>query len=106
MCCSLVDTICVCCLKYLNWIVLSCSVSQKPSRQAPPTGPQSGDRLWMGVLGVPTGVLGGYVGQSSIMLCVANVVYNSEGAYIYSDVYALPTLLIIEDRFGEQWMIC
>ena len=54
MCWSLVDTICVCHLKYLNWIVLFCSVSQKPSRQEPTTGPQSGDRLWMGVLGVPT----------------------------------------------------
>ena len=69
MCSLLVGTICVCHLKYLNWIVLSCSVSQKPSRQDPPTGPQSGDRLWMGVLGVPTGVLSGYVGRTS-MCCV------------------------------------
>ena len=50
--------VCVCRLKYLHRLVLSCSVSQKPSRQAPPTGLQSGDSLWMGVLGVPTGVLG------------------------------------------------
>ena len=41
--------------------MLSCSVSQKPSRQDPPTGPQSGDSLWMGVLCVPMGVLDGLV---------------------------------------------
>ena len=40
--------LCVHRLKYLHWIVPSCSVSQKPSRQDPPTGPQSGDSLWMG----------------------------------------------------------
>ena len=78
MCWSLTDTICVCRLKYLHWIVLSCSVSQKPSRQDPPTGPQSGDSLWMGVLCVPTGVLGGYVVRTYIsVLCVADVVCNS-----------------------------
>ena len=40
---SLSDTMCVHRLKYLHWIVPSCSVSQKPSKQDPPTGPQSGD---------------------------------------------------------------
>ena len=74
-------------LKYLHWIVPSCSVSQKPSRQDPPTGPQSGDSLWMGVLCVPTGVLGGYVVHTS-MCCVwlTWCVIVHEGVYTYSDV--------------------
>ena len=111
MCWSLSDTVCMCHLKYLYWIVLSCSVSQKPSRQAPPTGPQSGDSLWMGVLcvptgvlGVPTGVLGGYVVRTSHnVLFVADVVCNSEGVYTYSDV-CTPHFADYW-RLGGQWMI-
>ena len=75
MCWSVVDTICVCCLKYFNWGVLSCSVSQKPSRQAPPTGPQSGDRLCMGVLCV-----------HQCVVCCVGMECNSEWVYTHSDV--------------------
>ena len=86
MCWWLVDTIYVCRLKYLHWIVLSCSVSQTPSRQDPPTGPPSGDHLWMGVLCVPTRGWVGMLCMHQCVVCCVSVVCNSEGAYTYSDV--------------------
>ena len=65
------------------------TVSQKPSRQASPTGPQSGDSLWMGVLcvptgvlGVPTGVLGVPTGVLDVPTCVLGVPTGVLGGYV------------------------
>ena len=103
LCWSLVDTICVC----VVWSIIIglCSLAQfhrdVPSRQDPPTGPQSGAVCgwvcWVCLRG-----LGGYVGQSSIMLCAADVVCNVRGR-THTVIYVHLTLLIIEDLENNGW---